>query len=57
MRYEVKAVLSGQGTVYLELEANNEEEARLQVIEQGGMVLSIRRSFSGFSLKSKSHFH
>jgi len=56
MRYEVKAVLSGQGTVYLELEANSEEEARLQVVEQGGMVLSIRRSFSGFSLKSKSHF-
>lgn len=56
MRYEVKAVLSGQGTVHLELEANSEEEARLQVIEQGGMVLSVRRSFSGFSLKSNKHF-
>lgn len=56
MRYEVKAVLSGQGTVQLELEANNEEEARLQVIEQGGMVLSVRRSFSGFSLKSRTRF-
>lgn len=56
MRYEVKAVLSGQGTVLLHLEANNEEEARLQVTEQGGMVLSVRRSFSGFSLKSKSNF-
>jgi len=56
MRYEVKAVLSGRGTVLLHLEANNEEEARLQVIEQGGMVLSVRRSFSGFSLKSKSNF-
>lgn len=56
MRYEVKAVLSGQGTVHLELEANSEEEARLQVIEQGGMVLSVRRSFSGFSLKSNTHF-
>ena len=56
MRYEVKAVLSGQGTVHLELEANSEEEARLQIIEQGGMVLSVRRSFSGFSLKSKSRF-
>lgn len=56
MRYEVKAVLSGQGTVHLELEANSEEEARLQVIEQGGMVLSVRRSFSGFSLKSNTRF-
>ncbi len=56
MRYEVKAVLSGQGTVRLELEANSEEEARLQVTEQGGMVLSVRRSFSGFSLKSNTRF-
>ncbi len=56
MRYEVKAVLSGKGTVHLELEASNEEEARLQVIEQGGMVLSVRRSFSGLSLKSSTHF-
>jgi general secretion pathway protein F len=56
MRYEVKAVLSGQGTVHLKLEANSEEEARLQVIEQGGMVLSVRRSFSGFSLKSNVRF-
>jgi len=56
MRFEVKAVLSGQGTVFLELEANSEEEARLQVIEQGGMVLSIRRRFSGFTFKSKSRF-
>lgn len=56
MRYEVKAVMSGQGTVYLELEANSEEEARLQVTDQGGMVLSVRRSFSGFSLKTRHHF-
>lgn len=56
MRYEVKAVMSGQGTVHLELEANSEEEARLQVTEQGGMVLSVRRSFSGFSLKSNARF-
>lgn len=56
MRFEIKAVISGQGTVHLELEANSEEEARRQVIEQGGMVLSIRRSFSGFSLKSKTRF-
>lgn len=56
MRYEVKAVMTGQGTVYLELEANSEEEARLQVTDQGGMVLSVRRSFSGFSLKARTHF-
>ncbi len=56
MRFEIKAVMSGQGTVYLQLEANSEEEARLQITEQGGMVLSVRRSFSGFSLKSKTHF-
>ncbi|OQW40739.1 MAG: type II secretion system protein [Proteobacteria bacterium SG_bin4] len=56
MRFEIKAVISGQGTVHLELEANSEEEARRQIIEQGGMVLSIRRSFSGFSLKSKTRF-
>lgn len=56
MRFEVKAVMSGQGTVYLELEANSEEEARLQVIDQGGMVLSVRRSFTGFSFKSRTHF-
>lgn len=48
--------MSGQGTVYLELEANSEEEARLQVTDQGGMVLSVRRSFSGFSLKTRHHF-
>ena len=56
MRYEVKAVLSGQGTVQLELEADSEEEARRQVMDQGGMVLSVKRSFTGFSLKSKTHF-
>lgn len=56
MRYEVKAVLSGQGTVKLELDANSEEEARLQVVEQGGMVLSVKRSFTGFSLKKKTRF-
>ncbi len=56
MRYEVKAVLSGQGTVHLELDASSEEEARLQVAAQGGVVLSVRRSFTGLSFKSKSHF-
>ncbi len=56
MRFEVKAVISGQGTVHLELEANNEAEARQQVMEQGGMVLSVRRRFSGFTFKSRTHF-
>ena len=56
MRYEVKAVLSGQGTVKLELEANSEEEARLQVVDQGGMVLSVKHSFTGFTFKSKTSF-
>jgi len=56
MRYKVKAILAGQGTVNLELYANNEEEARLQVAKQGGMVLSVRRNFTSLSFKSKSHF-
>lgn len=56
MRFEVKAVISGQGTVFLELEADNEEEARRQVMGQGGMVLSVRRRFSGFTFKSRTHF-
>ena len=56
MRYEVKAVMSEQGTVRLELEANSEEDARRQVMNQGGMVLSVKRSFSGLSFKSKARF-
>ncbi|HSF72156.1 MAG TPA: type II secretion system F family protein, partial [Methylotenera sp.] len=56
MRFEVKAVISGQGTVHLELEANSEAEVRRQVMEQGGMVLSVRRRFSGFTFKSRTHF-
>ncbi|UJP06429.1 MAG: type II secretion system F family protein [Nitrosomonas sp.] len=56
MRFEVKAVISGQGTVYLDLEANSEEEARRQILEQGGMVLSVRRRFSGFTMKSRARF-
>src|SRR6185437_5028169 len=56
MRYEVKAVLAGQGTVFLELDADNEEEARLQVAAQGGMVLNVRRSFSGWLPKRKLRF-
>ena len=56
MRYEVKAVLAGQGTVFLELDADNEEEARLQVAAQGGMVLNVRRRFSGWVPKRKLRF-
>ncbi|PSJ17842.1 type II secretion system F family protein [Nitrosomonas supralitoralis] len=56
MRFEVKAVISGQGTVHLELEANSEAEVRRQVMEQGGMVLSVRRRFSGFTFKSHTKF-
>lgn len=58
MRYEVKAVLAGQGTVRLELEANSEEEARRQITDQGGMVLSVRKKLSGLSISlgSKPNF-
>ena len=55
-RYKVKAILAGQGTVDLELYANNEEEVRLQVAKRGGMVLSVRRNFASLSFKAKSHF-
>lgn len=56
MRYDVKAVISGQGTVHLALEADSEEDARRQAMEQGGMVLSVRRSFTGLSFKSNKRF-
>ncbi len=56
MRYEVKAVISGQGTVHLQLEADSEEEARRQVLDQGGMVLTVKRSFTGLSFKSNARF-
>ncbi|SEM69421.1 type II secretion system F family protein [Nitrosomonas marina] len=56
MRYEVKAVMSDQGAVNLELEASSEEEARRQVTEQGGMVLSVKRRFTGLSFKSRTRF-
>lgn len=48
--------MSGQGTVHLDLEANSEEDARRQVTAQGGMVLSVKRSFTGLSFKSKTRF-
>jgi general secretion pathway protein F len=56
MRYEVKAVLARQGTVFLQLDADNEEEARLQVAAQGGMVLNVRRRFSGWMPKRRVRF-
>jgi general secretion pathway protein F len=56
MRYEVKAILAGQGTVFLELEADSAEDARLQVTTQGGMVLNVRRRFSGWTPKRRLRF-
>lgn len=56
MRYEVKAVLAGRGTVLLELEADSEEDARLQIAAQGGMVLHVRRRFTVWMPKPKSRF-
>ncbi|HVW63804.1 MAG TPA: type II secretion system F family protein [Nitrosospira sp.] len=56
MRYEVKAVLAGQGTVLLRLDAENEEDARLQVISRGGMVLNVRRRFTGWTLRAAPRF-
>src|SRR5690242_16915783 len=56
MRYEVKAVLARRGTVLLQLDAQNEEDARLQVTAQGGKVLNVRRRFSGWTPKSKVRF-
>lgn len=54
MRYDVKAVLTGQGTVNLKVDANSEEEVRQQIAAQGGMVLSIRRSLSSWSFNKRS---
>jgi general secretion pathway protein F len=56
MRYEVKAVLAGQGTVFLELDADSEEDVRLQVTARGGMVLNIRRQFTGWMPKPRLRF-
>ena len=56
MRYEVKAVLAERGMVFLELEADSEEDARLQIAAQGGVVLHVRRRFTGWMPKPKSRF-
>ena len=55
-RYKVKAFLAGQGAVNLDLYANNEDEARLQIAKKGGMVLSVQKDFTKFSFKSKTRF-
>ena len=55
-RYKVKAILAGQGAVNLDLYANNEDEVRLQIVKQGGMVLSVQKDFANFSFKSKTRF-
>jgi general secretion pathway protein F len=56
MRYEVKAVMAGKGAVHLKLDADSEEQVRQQIANQGGMVLSVRRSLSGWSFESKTRF-
>jgi general secretion pathway protein F len=56
MRYEVKAVLARRGTVLLQLDAQSEEDARLQVAAQGGTVLNVRRRFSGWASRQKVRF-
>lgn len=56
MRYTVKAVLSKQGTVSLELDAASEQEVRQQIAAQGGMVLSVQRNFSGWFYKTRTRF-
>jgi general secretion pathway protein F len=56
MHYEVKAVLAGQGTVLLKLDAESEDDARLQVTSQGGMVLNVRRRFTMWMPRSTTRF-
>ena len=56
MRYTVKALLAGQGTVLLKLEAASEAEVRNQIGAQGGVVLSIRRNFTDLLPRSSSRF-
>lgn len=55
-RYTVKALLAGQGAVVLELEATSEAEVYKQISARGGVVLSIRRDFSGLLPRSRSRF-
>ena len=56
MRYTVRALLAGKGTVLLKLEAASEAEVRSRISAQGGVILSIRRNFSGLLLRSGHKF-
>lgn len=56
MRYTVKAILANQGTVSLELEAINEEDARQQILTQGGLVLSVQRHWLDWRPKARIRF-
>ena len=56
MLYEVKAVLSGKGTVFLKLDADSEDAVRQQIVTQGGIVLNVHRSFSNWIPKSRLRF-
>ena len=56
MRYTVKAILANQGTVSLELEATNEEDARQQILTQGGLVLSVQRHWLDWRPKARVRF-
>lgn len=56
MRYTVRALLAGKGAVLLELDATSEAEVRNRISAQGGVILSIRRNFSGFLPRSGSRF-
>ncbi|SFU65544.1 general secretion pathway protein F [Nitrosomonas eutropha] len=56
MRYTVKALLAGKGAVLLELEAASEADVRNQISAQGGVVLNIRRNFSGLLSRPRSRF-
>lgn len=56
MRYTVRALLAGKGAVLLELEAASEAEVRNRISAQGGVILSIRRNFSGLLPRSGHKF-
>ncbi len=56
MRYTVRALLAGKGAVLLDLEAASEAEVRNRISAQGGVVLSVRRNFSGLLPRSGHKF-
>jgi general secretion pathway protein F len=49
-------VLARQGTVWLKLDAESEDDARIQIISRGGIVLKVRRTFVGWAPKSNLRF-